>query len=465
MIANGSGIKKHLKFKNVVQISGLALLLCACSERPTEISKMSEMISRTLAETSDAKTGSEPAIAPLNGGLRVALASAVQANSGYIAALATEADALSQTGVAESARRPQLRGNVNAGGIRETGNGSNTTTTGAAGGVNVSQLVYDGGESKATVNGATAKALAAQADRKVRANEIAAEAARAWIDVWQFSARKSLLHTRSSEMEMLLSQIERMASNGMIDRAALDSARRQIVDIKLEKTRLEAEMSDAQVRFKHYFRDTPESLPRPEELVSLAQARSAAATWQQAPSLQRAAADVLQSNSALETAKAALRPRARLQAGVTSPMKTTDSTDVSVGLMVDYTFGDGGRRRAQIKGAEARANAAKAQLSDSQLTLQARIESALTRLASIESSMPLVKEQIRLSGSESKTARSQITTGQSNLRQLVEAEIENYRAQDRQIAMQAERQILLLSIAAMTGTLTETLGLDDDAAN
>ena len=46
-------------------------------------------------------------------------------------------------------------------------------------------------------------------------------------------------------------------------------------------------------------------------------------------------------------------------------------------------------------------------------------------------------------------------------RQLVEAEIAIYRAQDKQIAMQAERQTLLLTIASRRGVLSEILGLED----
>jgi len=44
---------------------------------------------------------------------------------------------------------------------------------------------------------------------------------------------------------------------------------------------------------------------------------------------------------------------------------------------------------------------------------------------------------------------------------LVEAEIAIYRAQDEQIAMQAERQTLLLTIAARTGALSRLVGLQD----
>ena len=102
-----------------------------------------------------------------------------------------------------------------------------------------------------------------------------------------------------------------------------------------------------------------------------------------------------------------------------------------------------------------------AQLSDAQRGLEAELQAGLTRLASIERAMPLLADKLRLSRSEAKTSRSQMLTGQSNLRQLVDAEIEIYRAQDQQIAMQAERQTLLLTIAASTGALFRLVGLQN----
>jgi hypothetical protein len=75
--------------------------------------------------------------------------------------------------------------------------------------------------------------------------------------------------------------------------------------------------------------------------------------------------------------------------------------------------------------------------------------------------MPLLADKLRLSRLEAETSRSQMMTGQSNLRQLVEAEIAIYRAQDEQIAMQAEQQTLLLTIAARTGALSRLIGLED----
>lgn len=439
-------------------------LLAACGAQPVDMAEMSESIAATLSETGAPVVVGERVPVNVGAGFAPAVRAAVEGNEGYRAAIALEQEAMGRVGVAKSVLRPQLRGNATAGGIRETGSGTeDETTTGIAGGVNLSQLLYDGGESVAAINQATAEALAAQAAREGRGNELALEAARAWIDVWQFQERLALLRTSTSEMTDLVVQIERMASTGMLDRAALDSARGQIVDIKLEEVRLQSELREAQVRFERYFNLSTSGIGRPGQIFSMTQARSAAQSWQQAPVLRRSAAELLIARSAVAGAEAAFRPSARLQAGVTSPMQQGESTDTSVGLVLEYTFGDGGRRRSQLEAATARVAAVEAQLADEQRGLQAELDAALTQLASIERSMPLLEERMRLSEAEAETARSQIATGQSDLRQLIDAEIAAYRACDSHIVMEAEQHFLLLSIAAMTGRLGQEIGLSGSA--
>jgi outer membrane protein, adhesin transport system len=438
-----------------------ALVFLASCDAPTEMSEMRTTVEERLTTyVSDAPAAGGAEAIALTQGLAPALRAAVSTNEGYLGAVALEAEAMGQVGVAASARRPQLTGNANIGGIRETGTNADTTT-GVAGGVNLSQLVYDGGASASAMNRSTALALSAQAGRVVQGNEIALSAARAWIDLWQYSERLRLMQARTAEMDTLIDQIERMASNGMLDRASLENAQRQIVDIKLEESRLIAGQAEAQVLFQRFFHARPSNLPQPSELVSAAQARSLAQDWQTAPGLQRQAAELLAAQAAVGEARSAFRPRARLQAGARSPLDSADSTDLTVGLSLEYSFSDGGRRQAQLETAQARVTATDAQLSDAQRGLEAELQAGLTRLASIERAMPLLADKLRLSRSEAETSRSQMQTGQSNLRQLVEAEIEIYRAQDQQIAMQAERQVLLLTIAARTGALSRLVGLQD----
>ena len=438
----------------------VALVFLASCDAPTEMSDMRTTVEERLTTYASEAPGAGREPIALTQGLSPALRTAVSINEGYLGALALEAEALGQMGVVKSARRPQITGNANVGGIRETGTNADTTT-GVAGGVNLSQLIYDGGASASAMNRTTALALSAQAGRITQGNEIALSAARAWINLWQYSERLRLMQARTSEIDTLVAQIERMAINGMLDKASLENAQGQIVDIKLEESLLIAGQTEAQVLFQRFFNAKPVNVTKPSELVSAVQARSLAQDWQTAPSLQRQAAELLAAQAAVGEAKSAFKPRALLQAGARLPLESGDSTDFTFGLSLEYSFSDGGRRIRQLEAAEARVSATDAKLSDAQRGLQAELQAGLTRLASIERAMPLLSDKLRLSRSEAETLRSQMLTGQSNLRQLVEAEIEIYRAQDQQIAMQAERQTLLLTIASRTGILSRLVGLED----
>lgn len=448
-----------------ILISTSIVLVASCGPQPIKMVEMSDSITATLNETTKSIIKAERSPIELKGGFAKAIRAAVEANDGYHAAVALETEALGRRGVTESALRPQFQGNAMVGGIRNTDNtAQDSTNTGVAGGVNLSQFIYDGGATVATINQATAEVLASRAAREERGNEIALQAARAWIDVWQFQERLALLRRSSAETNDLMAQIERMVTDGLLDRAALESVRGQILDIQLEEARLQSDLGEAKVRFERFFNQDVTTIGPPDEVITLSEAVETAQAWQESPSLKRNAAEVLIAENAVRIAEAAFRPRAGLKAGLSSPIKEGESSEVSVGLSLDYTFGDGGRRRAQLDAASAHVAAVKAQLADAQKSLQAELQTALTRADSIERSMPLLAERQRLSEVEAKTARSQIATGQSNLSQLVDAHIASYQAEDRCIMMEAERQSLRLSLAAMTGLLGTKLGLDAPAA-
>ena len=455
-------ITKRGRMSGKLLAVGILTALFGCGEPPADLAAVSEAVSAAIAQTNSAQAGRSGGAVKLSNGVRPAVVQAVKANDAYRAAVVAEAEASAQIAITRSARGTLVSGNSTIGGLRESGASQSQTSIGAAVGVNISQLLYDGGESAANVDRAAAQALVVQSERLALGNELALQVARAWTDVWQYDKRLLLLQTRTSEIDTLVVQIDRLAANGMIDRASVESVRRQIADIGLEEVRLSADREDARIRFKRYFGALPEPLAAPAELISVSQAREAVVVrdWQQAPVLRRAAAELLGARSALVSAQAALRPRAVIQAGIKSPTSQGDSADTSVGVALEYTFGDGGRRRAQIDAAQARVNMLDAQLTEAQATVSADLDTALGRLTAIEHSMPLMEDQLRLSAAEAETARSQLATGQSSIRQLVEAEIANYRVLDRQIAMQAEKVNLQLAIAALTGALGRVVGLD-----
>ena len=81
-----------------------------------------------------------------------------------------------------------------------------------------------------------------------------------------------------------------MASNGMIDRAALDSARRQILDISMEEMVYKSELEQAQINFIRFFNYDLKSVSKPGEINGLAEALGQSDNWRRSPSLQKTAA-------------------------------------------------------------------------------------------------------------------------------------------------------------------------------
>lgn len=439
------------------------ITLVACSDTSTDVDMLDVDITTALAQdamTPEQDTGEGVGV-DVAAGFKPALRAALLNNQGYKAAMSLEREAAAAINIEASAGRPQVTGDTTLGGIYE-GDPLSDTTTGVAGGLRLSQMIFDGGAMSGAVERATAETVAARAERLERGNTVVLEAGRAWLDVWQYRERIAWLNGKTAEMGGVVRQIERMTSNGMLDRAALDSAKRQIVDIELERQTLASRLEDAKSRFKRYFGTEPGVLGRPDAIMTGKAAQDRAKHWKTAPRLRRSAAQLVSAQAALAEAKAAFKPTVSLQTGVMSPMNTDDTTDVTAGFRVEYTFGDGGRRKSQLEAATARVESLTARLADEQFEAEAQSRAALDRLVSIERSMPLLAEKIDLSASEVNTARSQIATGQSNLRQLVEAEIENYRARDQEIRMQAELRLLLLEIAAGTGDLLGLVGAADE---
>jgi len=434
-------------------VPALCVLLAGCAA-PMDIAQMQLEMTERLDTAAKAPMTADVA---LGDGFRPALRAAVLADQTYRAALAEEAAALAQIGVAASVRQPQLASRLEIG----TTAGEGAVGSGAAAGLVLSQTVYDGGALVATVNRATALALAARAGRVAASNDSALSAASSWIMLRHYRARAAQTQGQAAEMELLVSDIARMADNGLLDRADLAHAQRQIVDLRLEEERLLEAVATAERSFGRAFPAQRGSLPAPEALLSETAARALAQGWATAPMVQQQAATLLASEAALAEVEAQARPRARLELGARSPDSRDDVPALSLGLVLDYTVYDAGRAERQVAAATARVTADQAKLVEAQNGLQEGLQSALARLATIERALILGAEKLRLSRAEAETARAQLLTGAADLRRLIEIEITIYRAQDQQMVLQAEREILLLTIAARTGALAGLVGLGD----
>ncbi len=433
--------------------------LSACVSDQSRIDALQTAVDQRLVETGDAHFVAARPAAPAKD-FRAALRQAVEADDAFHAARYTEAEAIAGIGIATSGTRPQLTGSALGGQVRE-GSPSNQTIGGAAIDVMLNQIVYDGGATRAAIDEATARAIAARANTLETGNTVALDVFTAWTNLWLAREQIALLRARTAEFTTIMGQLDKMTESGMIDSSMREGARLAQIDFQMEDSRLQSELAAAEATFLRYFRSAPAPLARPAALFSDAELASAAAAWQASPALRRAAAELVAAEATAAGARAALKPVISVNAGVQSPMDPNDTTDTSVGLQLRYTFHDGGKRQAQIKAADARQNALTSQLSDAQAQAQAQAKASVAQLAALAESSGLIAEKVTASAGKADTAAAQITLGQSTLSALLDAQIGNYRATEQQLKLTADKLIVQAQIAAGTGQLLARLGIED----
>jgi adhesin transport system outer membrane protein len=455
-----------MSVSRILAVSIVALALLSACQNNNVLS--TEKLDASVA----AMTRSDVTLSPNDGsgarqaidrsqGYRAALRSAVMENPEFAAVIRRYRGANASLRVAQSATRPQITGSVTAGGIAE--DGVSGLTTGAAVDVSLSQLIFDGGQTRASIAGATAQAYGARANVSVAANEVGRSAAMAWIDLWQANSQIALLQKRVIEVGPLIEQIERLISSGIVDRAALAAAQRQFLDLKLEEENLTANLRDAQERFNRYYGERPRAVTAPQRLFLDAELAHMANIWQDSPALIVAAAELIVAERALEAARGEMGPSINVRAGGRSPLDQADNPDATFGLVLQYTFGDGGRRQANVERLDERLQAGRATFEDTKSETLVEVETALSRHKMLRGILSVLEAQIRELEIESTTLRSQIASGQANMRQLVESEVLYYRAQARQIEAQGELTALEIVLAAATGQLVNKLAIDIDA--
>jgi len=421
-------------------------------------SSVATMTRSDVTRSSDEDDGVARAI-NLSQGYRTALRTAILENQGFQASVSRYRGAEASIRSAQSATRPQLTADATVGAARDGEDAS--TSTGAMANVALSQLIFDGGRTRANIARTTAEAYAARANIAVSANDVGQRAAQAWIDLWQANTHNALLQDRINEVSPLIERIERLITNGIVDRAALAAAQRQFLDLKLEEERLQADLRDARERFHRYYGERPRSVPAPQRLFTDAELARMSSSWPDAPALIVAAAELIAAERAVEAAEGELRPTVNLRVGASSPTSgSLRRPDANVGLVLQHTFGDGGRRAAEIDRLTEQLQAGRATFEDTKDQTRVDVETALSRHRTLSNTISVLDAQIRELNTERETLRSQIASGQANMRQLVESEVLYYRALARRIDTRGELTSLEIRLASLTGELTSRLSIN-----
>ena len=388
------------------------------------------------------------------------LSQAVLLTPEYLAAQSAADEARYLVTVSGAARKAQLVTSANAGSIVESGAGRpSTTSKGASANLSLSRLIYDGGASVARIDSAQANLFVAETEVEIVANKIAENAGAVWIDVHNLQVREQALLDLMVKAEEMLGQMETLVSSGMIDKSASTSAEIAVRSLFLEKSNLKAQVSASMASYVKNFGFEPKDLRAAPSLLTASDLIKIEQEWSTSPIMIQSAARVLAARQNLLAARGGEEPTVGFKAGVVSPMDRGERTNFAIGLELQWVIGDGGRREANTAAQAARLAAAEQTLQGFKLAGKGELDTTLSQRANLLDSMATLGVQEELSKNELKILWSQLSTGQTSVRQLIEAEVNTYRTSDRKLMAEAELSKLELAMLSKSGLLAKKLGL------
>jgi adhesin transport system outer membrane protein len=263
-----------------------------------------------------------------------------------------------------------------------------------------------------------------------------------------------------TKTEKMLTQMETLVASGMIDKSASASAEIAARALSLEKANLDAQISAASASYMKFFGTVPKNLSTPPSLLTAADIAHIQSNWNRAPIMAQAAAKVLAARQSLIAAQGREKPTVGFKAGLASPMEKDERTTYAVGLEVSWVIGDGGRRKADTAAQGANLKAAEQKLAGAKLAGKRELDSALSRRDALIASLETLAAQEAGSQNELQIMLSQLATGQTTVRQLIQAEERAYRTSDQRISVASDLLKIDFEILASSGLLSKRLGIN-----
>lgn len=382
---------------------------------------------------------------------------ALQSNS-YAEAMATIDQAAQNVAIAESSLSTQVSLTSQAGGIAEYASGV-SSTAGLSANLLINKLISDGGASVSSINSSVAKLVMAESKAEADVNSLVSKISASWIDIWQYQERASLLKKSTQAARELVQQLERLVESGIVDKTSAVSAKIQLSDLEAEQLRLNERLASANERLAVFIERDDRPLQRPLLMNSSIKGLNLDTIWQQNPSLRASAASIFLAEQELTFAAAQKKPKVGLRASLQSPMSRESSTDAVVGLQVNWTLGDGGRRDAEIAARQANLNRATNQFETQKREVMATLSQMIKTKQFLLTSRDKINTKKADVISSQDTLKKQLATGQADLKSVIDIEIKSQQTADRAIELEAEIMKIDLKIAAHSGQLLSTFNI------
>jgi outer membrane protein TolC len=163
--------------------------------------------------------------------------------------------------------------------------------------------------------------------------------------------------------------------------------------------------------------------------------------------------------SKLDSTIAEAKPRLSLSASTTAPAKDLkDDLVANVGLLVNYTFSDGGKNIAEIKTLQLQAKALDLRKVETKIEMKTSLELLLQEQRAGAIKQAALIDLVKLAKEVRDTAKAQLVSGRSKIEDVMTAEVALAETKIDLIKTKSDLQVKSMQIETLVSGLIETLG-------
>lgn len=348
---------------------------------------------------------------------------------------------------AKGAFRPVVSVGLDAGSSSSEGFGN----VGVSPVLELTQLVYDGGASRARIAEARANVDRSFGTRVVSVSATTFTAVETYLDVLMRRKLFIAVSDTVAALDRLQKRIDERTEAGAGIQTDILAARSGLADATTRQVTVRGELQQAEAAFAEVFNHPPPvNLPSPVSAPLLSDGMLENLT-RLSPRLQTANANIAALEAGLDAVRAGRSPQVSLEAAAGAEFG--GERDFGLGLSVDYPLFSQGRQAAAIDAAEAQLNAAMAERAALERALTSAIANVISERATGAARVAAAQNALDANTATLEASRAQFQIGRRSLLELLDAERDTFEARQVLIVAQNDRALTGWAALALTGDI------------
>ena len=333
-------------------------------------------------------------------------------------------------------------------------------TKGLAVALNASRLVYDGGKLDSRINSSIFELESAKMELRATLDQRANELCQKWLELEKYKSLQAQIDRRLAVLDPLIDQLEKVAKAGVGDVSKVTAAQRTVSAIRVQKTSIAEGLAQAQLEFLNLFGVLESGVAFDYEFITnLVPAEISDSLVQRSPLLMSQYASYQASIENIRSLKAKAGFDVGFEVSAMRPFAGSEyDSDESIGLVGRKTLYNGGMLDAEIKEAEALAEARLAKIRATYRTGARSVQAAIQNIESMDKAILIARENAKLTSDEIVHLRQQLIIGGSTLERVLSAEARLYEAESKEIQFRTEKYKSKVVIISSLGLLSNSIG-------